>query len=187
PKLHFISGFSDHPALLEAFAEKGKEYALEDYDHILFSYHGLPKRQIRKGDLTGTCLKVPDCCRKNRRCYAAQCLMTTEGIARRLSLTAKRWTQTYQSRLGKEPWLRPYTGEVLQALAKRGIKKVLVFCPAFVCDCLETLEEISSQYKNEFLSAGGESLDLVEGLNDSAPWIEALERIVRDETSRAYV
>lgn len=182
PEMHFISSYSNHPAFIEAHLERAKEYDLSRYDHILFSYHGLPERQIKKADHTGTCLVEKDCCAKNPHCYAAQCLGTTTKITEGLGLSKENWTLAYQSRLGKSPWIKPYSDHILEQLAREGKKRVLVFSPAFVCDCLETLEEIGYQYQELFKEKGGEALDLVEGLNDHPKWIEAIERIICDRS-----
>ena len=180
PEVRFISNYPDHPKMIEAFASRGKEWELENFDHFVFSYHGLPQRQIHKGDQKGICLKVKDCCQNNPTCYAAQCNATTLGITKKLGIPEGKWSHTYQSRLGKSPWIEPYTDKVLKRLATEGRKKVLVFCPSFVADCLETLEEIGSQYKQEFQASGGETLELVKGLNDHPKWIETIESLVHD-------
>lgn len=179
PETRVVSTYFDHPSFIEAHVARAKEYDLEAYDHVLFSYHGLPERQVRKADDTATCLVQKDCCKKNLRCYAAQCLATTEKIAGELEIPHEKWNLVFQSRLGKSSWLKPYSDQVIEKLAKEGKKKVLVFSPAFVSDCLETLEEIGFQYKELFIHHGGESLDLVEGLNDHPKWIEAIERIIK--------
>jgi ferrochelatase len=182
PKMTFVDAFATHPALIEAFAEVAKDYPLADYDHVLFSYHGLPERQLKKADRRNWCLKTKDCCKQlcleNRPCYSAQCYATTAALVSRLGLAEGCYSVAFQSRLGREPWLQPYTGELITQLAKQGKKKVLVFCPAFVCDCLETLFEIGEEYAHEFKQAGGERLQLVRGLNDHPKWIEALEQIL---------
>ncbi|MCP5506553.1 MAG: ferrochelatase [Chlamydiales bacterium] len=178
PEMRFISSYWDHPAFIQAHLERAKEYDLSSYDHILFSYHGLPERQIQKADHTGTCLVKRDCCAKNPHCYAAQCFGTTTKMTEGLGLPKEKWTLSYQSRLGKSPWIKPYSDHVLEKLAEEGKKRVLVFSPAFVCDCLETLEEIGCQYQELFKAKGGEVLDLVEGLNDHPKWIDAIERII---------
>lgn len=178
PEVRVVSNYFDHPSFIEAHVARAKEYPIKDYDHILFSYHGLPEKHIKKADDTGTCLVQKDCCKKNPRCYAAQCLTTTEKITEKLKISRENWSLGFQSRLGKSPWLKPYADQELARLAKEGKKKVLVFSPAFVSDCLETLEEIGFQYKKLFIHNGGELLDLVEGLNDHPKWIEAIERII---------
>lgn len=175
PEVRFIDHYASHPLLIEAFSMRGEEYDLKSYDHIVFSYHGLPERQLKRG----TCLKAPDCCANNGWCYVAQCKATTEGIVKKLGIPKEKWSLSFQSRLGKEPWIQPYTDALLHSLARKK-KRVLVFCPAFVADCLETLEEIGSQYQKEFIAAGGETLDLVKGLNDHPKWIETLEDLIRE-------
>lgn len=181
PHVHFINNFATHPKFIQAFIENGKRYAIKDYDHVIFSFHGLPQRQIKKADLHGCCLKA-NCCknfnRDNQACYAAQCYATARGIINGLDIPEEKATVTFQSRLGKDPWIQPFTSDRLTELAKEKKKKVLLFSPSFVCDCLETLHEISIEYKHAFLQQGGEVLDLVESLNDQPHWVEALKEIV---------
>jgi ferrochelatase len=179
PKLIFINHFFDHPAMIDAFCARANQYAIVSYDHILFSFHGLPERQLRKANdccLTSHCCQT--LCQKNHSCYKAQCFATAGAIAERLDLNEKQYTICFQSRLGKEPWIQPYTSDVLHDCAKQGYKRLLVFSPSFVCDCLETTYEISSEYQREFKQLGGEELQLVEGLNDHPLWIKALQQIV---------
>jgi ferrochelatase len=178
PEIRLISSYWDHPAFIQAHLEKGKKYDLSKYDHILFSYHSLPERQIKKADPTGTCLVKKDCCKNNPHCYAAQCYGTTIKIAEGLGISKENWTLSYQSRLGKSPWMSPYSDHVLERLASEGKKRILVFSPSFVCDCLETLEEVQHQYQSLFKAKGGEVLDLVQGLNDHPQWIEAIKKII---------
>lgn len=182
PHVQLINNFADHPAFIEAFATKAASFSLDQYDHILFSYHGLPERQLRKADKGQWCLKKSDCCQtscsENKACYAAQCFATTQGIVDRLKMPNDRYSLCFQSRLGKEPWLQPYTSDVIQGLAKKGKKNVLVLCPSFICDCLETIYEIGEEYAAEFKHAGGEKLHLVPSLNDDPLWIKALTQIV---------
>lgn len=183
PKLMFIDHYCDHPQLIEAFAARADQYFLSSYDHILFSFHGLPERHIRKADRTGQCLSEGCCqkkCSSNRFCYKAQCFKTAQALASRLDLNEQNYTICFQSRLGKEPWLQPYTSDVLHACAAKGYKKLLVFCPSFVCDCLETTCEISHEYAEEFKKLGGHELQLVEGLNSHPSFIEALRVLVLD-------
>lgn len=179
PKLIFINHFFDHPIMIEAFCARANQYSLSSYDHILFSFHGLPERQLRKANnscLTSNCCQ--QLCSKNRHCYKAQCFATAYAIANQLNLDKKQYTISFQSRLGKEPWIQPYTSDVLHSFAKQGYKRLLVFSPSFVCDCLETIYEISSEYQREFKQVGGEELQLVEGLNDHPLWINALQQII---------
>jgi ferrochelatase len=182
PEISFVSYFLDHPKFIEAFAEIGRRYMREaDYEHFVFSYHGLPERQIRKGDATGTCLKG-DCCASwhagNRQCYRAQCFETTRRLAAALGIPEEKYTVCFQSRLGRETWVQPYTEDLVKDLPKRGIKKVLAFSPAFVADCLETTIEVGEEYKELFEEHGGEHWKLVESLNTHPLWIDLLANLV---------
>ena len=184
-----IEPFYDHPAFVKAFASVGAS-VLDSMqpDHILFSFHGLPERQILKSDDSGQCLAKPECCdamtAANRNCYRAQSYATARALAETLSLDEKRYTVCFQSRLGKIPWIKPYTDEALTELAQSGVKKLAVFCPAFVADCLETLEEIGMRAKEQFIEEGGEQLELVPSLNASDMWADAVCTIVRDQCMR---
>ncbi len=182
PKLSLINHYYKHPALIKAFCKAASSYPVDNYDHILFSFHGLPERHVLKANSCGHCLKVKDCCKeiskKNENCYAAECYATAQGIMKALNIPKEKASIAFQSRLGKDPWLRPYTGEVIKNLARHGACHLLVFCPSFVCDCLETIEEIGVEYAQEFVEAGGKKLDLVRGLNDSEEWVETLVQLV---------
>jgi ferrochelatase len=154
-------------------------------DHVLMSFHGLPERHMRKSDTTGThCLVQDDCCDRieyaNRNCYRAQCFATARALAKQLELEDDAYSVSFQSRLGRDPWIRPYTDHVIPKLARRGIKRVAVFCPAFVADCLETLEEIGIRAREEFEAAGGEKLELVPCLNSHPAWVDAVVQLVLD-------
>lgn len=159
PKITFIDSFANHAALIDAFCHVAGKNPLEDYDHYLFSFHGLPQRHIRKADQFDYCLKTKNCCQKkcreNEDCYSAQCYLTFESIAKKLNLPREKTSLAFQSRLGKDPWIEPFTPVVLEELVKHNKKKVLVFCPSFVCDCLETLYEIGVEYAAEFKKLGG--------------------------------
>lgn len=183
PSIAHINQFMDHPKFLEAFANNGKVLMEnQTYDHVVFSYHGLPERHIKNGSVGNQC-QLGTCCNvlseKNRYCYRAQCFYTSRQLAERLGLKEGGYTTTFQSRLGKDPWIKPYTDEVLKELPPKGIKKVLVYSPAFVSDCLETTIEVGEEFKEAFLEAGGEVWDLVPSLNDSQTWIECLEDLVK--------
>lgn len=184
PKLTFIDSFYDHPEFISALCERAANYELQSYDHILFSFHGLPERQIRKADSRGECL-TENCCQRecgsNRNCYKGQCYGTARAMARQLGLRDDSYTICFQSRLGKEPWLEPYTQEVIREYAAKGLQRMLVFCPAFVCDCLETTCEIAYEYAHEFKTLGGKELQLVEGLNDHPAWIAALKQMILEQ------
>ncbi len=182
PELHFVSRFYDHPKLLQAFVQRGKQYDIEQYDHVVFSYHGLPERQILKASRDGYC-QLGSCCskmtQKNFYCYRAQCFHTTRLIAEGLELDDEDYSVTFQSRLGNDPWLKPYTDKFLMELPEKGKKNVLVFSPSFVCDCIETTHEIGEENAEYFEEAGGEHLQLVEGLNTHPLFVEALEDIIK--------
>lgn len=188
PSLTFISHFATHPAFHEALSKVAEVYPIEKYDHVLFSYHGLPQRQLKKAD--PNCLPncpQTSCCTSQRFCYKAHCLATTKGVVERLHISPHKYSNCFQSRLGKEPWLEPYTSDRIVDLAKQGQRRVLVFCPSFVCDCLETLFEIGEEYGHLFKKAGGETLDLVPGLNDHPVWISALKKILIESPSSAII
>lgn len=179
PDISFVNSFYDDNAMIECFAENGRKYQPDDYDHVLFSFHGLPQRQLIKSDHgQGHCLKVANCCETltetNKSCYAAQAYYTGQQIAKQLNIPLEKYTVCFQSRLGTTPWMQPYTSEVISKLARDGKKRVLIFCPAFVADCLETIYEIQVEYKEQFIKEGGEKIQLVESLNNSAKWIESL-------------
>uniref|UniRef100_UPI0040483458 ferrochelatase n=1 Tax=Roseivirga sp. TaxID=1964215 RepID=UPI0040483458 len=180
--INYINQFMDHPKFIEAFAANGlKLMAKTKYDHVVFSYHGLPERHIKKGSVGNQC-QLGACCNhfheKNRYCYRAQCFYTSRLLAEKLGLSEDQYTVSFQSRLGKDPWVKPYTDEVLAELPKQGKKKVLAYSPAFIADCLETTVEVGGQFKEEFEEAGGEVWDLVPSLNDSEIWIECLKDLV---------
>ena len=185
PDISFINSFHDNDKMAEVFAQNANKYRPQEYDHVLFSYHGLPQRQLIKGDDSGKhCLKVENCCsvltENNKFCYSAQSFNTTRLIVKKLGIPKEKYTICFQSRLGKDPWVQPYTSQVIQDLAKKGVKRLLVLCPAFVADCLETVYEVSVEYAEEFKEHGGEFVQLVESLNDHPLWIEALEDMVKN-------
>lgn len=173
PKLKMIDAFYNHPKVIQAFAQNAKPFELTSYDKVLFSFHGLPVRQLKKA--SPVCKRDPDCCQKNFCCYSAQSYKMADLIAQELNLAKDRYEICFQSRLGKEPWIEPYTSDVIRRLSKEGAKKLLVFCPAFVADCLETIHEIGVEYNEEFQASGGERIDLVPSLNSSDTWVEALK------------
>jgi ferrochelatase len=185
PPLSVLPPYYDDPGLLDAWKEVAKP-ALEAFkpDHVLMSYHGLPEFHVRKGDPTGShCLCREDCCEvsvpANQYCYRHHCMMTTRGIIDRLELRPEQWSLSFQSRLGRDPWLRPYTDETLAKLGEKGVKRLAVLCPAFVADCLETLEEIGMQGKETFLEHGGEEYLLVPCLNSHPAWADACANLLK--------
>lgn len=185
PNISFINSFHDNEGMIATFADNALKYQPETYDHILFSFHGLPQRQLKKCDHTQSyCLQVDGCCNTlndtNKFCYSAQSHDTARLIAEKLNIPKEKYTICFQSRLGSDPWVQPYTSEIVAKLANEGKKRLLVFCPAFVADCLETVYEVTTEYGDEFKALGGEHVQLVESLNDSPIWIDALEKMARE-------
>lgn len=179
PDVSFVNHFYDNELMIEAFADHGVACKPQCYDHVLFSFHGVPQRHLIKSGCTLNHGNGENRCgenltEENKSCYAAQCYRTAQLIADRLDLPKRKYSVSFQSRLGNDPWIQPYTSETLINLARAGKKKVLVFCPAFVSDCLETIYEIQIEGQETFLKAGGELLQLVPSLNNSRIWIEAL-------------
>lgn len=177
-KLTFLKPYYNDPAYIEALAENMKPYLNEEYDNILFSYHGVPARHIMKSDITGKhCLKVNDCCNTpsvaHQYCYRHQCFTTTRLVTEKLGIPKEKYSISFQSRLGKG-WLEPFTDVRLEQMPKEGIKKLLILCPAFVSDCLETLEEIEERGKESFMGAGGETYKMIPCLNTHPLWVKAL-------------
>jgi protoporphyrin/coproporphyrin ferrochelatase len=190
PWIHVVPPFYDEADFIEAFAKVARETGVHEADHLLLSFHGLPERHCRKSDTSGNhCLVKSDCCdaivEANRHCYRAQCFATARGLVATLGLAEGRYTVCFQSRLGRTPWIRPYTDELLDKLAKDGVKKLAVMCPAFVADCLETIEEIGIRARDQFRAAGGEQLTMIPSLNASAPWVELVARLARRATATA--
>jgi protoporphyrin/coproporphyrin ferrochelatase len=184
-KLATFAPYYDHPMYINALTESIRPYLQQDFDKLIFSYHGVPERHIRKGDVTGChCLKVNDCCHvespAHKQCYRHQTIITTELVTKALGLPNEKVEQSFQSRLGKDPWLNPYTAVRLAELPKEGVKKILVSCPAFVSDCLETLEEIAEEGKHIFMEAGGESFTMIPCLNTSTLWVQAIVSWISD-------
>ena len=186
PALSFVNDFYENELMVEVFAEQGKKHGPENYDHVLFSYHGLPVRQLYDNEPSGKhdC-KAAGCTHEinhqNRLCYVAQCYATSRAIAQKAGIPFEKYTVCFQSRLGKTPWIQPYTSDVLEEQAKKGSKKLLVFSPAFVADCLETVHEIGIEYDEEYKELGGEKVQLVESLNEHPKWIEALRKLALSE------
>lgn len=183
--LDILPPFYDQPEYIEALASSARPYLNEGYDHLLLSFHGLPERHIQKVDPTGThCLKSLDCCQRAsdrvlQTCYRAQCLKTSEALTSALGINQEQWTMTFQSRLGRTKWIEPYTDATFENLAAQGVKNLLVMCPAFVADCLETLEEIGIEGRDIFQSAGGDKLTLIPCLNDQSQWVQTLVSLCR--------
>ncbi|MFD1001906.1 ferrochelatase [Ohtaekwangia kribbensis] len=180
PELKFVSQYFDHPSYIEAFAERGRKYNINEYDHVLFSYHGLPERQVDKVYDEGLC-SDHDCeheiTEENRYCYKATCYATTRLLAAKLNIPQEKYTVCFQSRLDQK-WLKPFSDEVVRQCGDKGMKKILVFSPAFTADCLETIIEIGDEYQEIFTEHKGEKVQLVESLNDHPLWIKCLKELV---------
>lgn len=178
-RLSFIRPFYREPGYINALAESIRPYLTEEFDYLLFSYHGLPERHIRKADPTHHhCLRQADCCTldstAHRTCYRHQIITTMELTARQLGLPSGKYGFSFQSRLGRESWLKPYSVQVLEELPKKGVKKLLVVCPAFVADCLETLEEMAMEGRDTFMNSGGESFQFIPCMNTQPAWVDQL-------------
>ncbi len=178
-----VPPFYAHPAYIDALAESIRPYLAQPFDHVLFSYHGIPERHVRQGDLTGDHCLREGCCRKpslaHAQCYRHHCTVTTDLVTQKLQLDPSRFTMCFQSRLGAEKWLQPYTAELLAELPRNGVKDLVIACPAFISDCLETLEEIAVEGKKIFMEAGGRNYTMVPCLNTHPAWVKALAQLVR--------
>jgi ferrochelatase len=186
PELHVetVPPFYADADYIEALSATIQPALTRPYDHLLFSYHGLPVRHLRKADSSRAhCTRVPDCCHRcspaHATCYKAQVARTTELVATRAGLDPARYSISFQSRLVGEPWLEPFTDAVLKRLPAAGCKRLLVVTPAFTADCLETLEEIRIAGRQTFLQAGGESFEHIPCLNDQPAYIDFLAGRVR--------
>jgi ferrochelatase len=185
PPLEILGAFYDEPEFAQSWAAlAGPGLAAFQPDHVLFSFHGLPEDQIRASDRTrGHCLASPDCCSAPAadlsRCYRAQCFRTAEGLRRALALPKEKTSSAFQSRLGPTPWIQPFTDKELPLLRERGIRRLAVFCPSFVADCLETLEEVGIRLREQWLELGGEALWLAPCLNGDARFAEAVAGWIR--------
>jgi protoporphyrin/coproporphyrin ferrochelatase len=176
--------YFDAPDYIEALVACSQKDLQGGYDHLLFSFHGIPERHLRKSDPTGChCLAKENCCEisspAHATCYRAQCFKTVAAFAARANVPKDKYSVSFQSRLGKDPWLKPYTDLELAEFPKRGIKKLLVICPAFVSDCLETIEEIGMRGRETFLGAGGTEFAQIPCLNEHPLWLSALEKMAR--------
>lgn len=180
-QLHFIRPFYNNEDYLHALSMSIRPYLDGEYDHILFSYHGVPKRHILKGDITGShCLKTDNCCEAgsvaHAQCYRHQCLATTKLVAAGLKIPENKYSHSFQSRLGREEWLKPYTDFRLKEFPALGVKKLLIVCPAFVSDCLETLQEIALEGRHSFMEAGGETFMMIPCLNANDVWVQVIKK-----------
>lgn len=184
-RISFIKPFYNEENYLNALAASMQPWLEKEYDHILFSYHGIPERHLRKtgGGNGCNCMKVPNCCEVNTMahdtCYRHQVFTTTRLVAEKLGLPKDKYSISFQSRLGKG-WLEPFTDVRLEQMPKEGIRKLLVICPAFISDCLETLEEIAERGKETFMEAGGEYYEMIPCLNTHPLWVDTLATWVND-------
>jgi protoporphyrin/coproporphyrin ferrochelatase len=181
PHISFIDKFFYHPAFIDSLAEIARPYLnKESFDYFVFSYHGVPERQILKASRDNYCKLNDKCCsvyhQKNEFCYRAQCFETSRLLAKALQIPTEKYAVSFQSRLGKDPWILPYTDDLLKTLPAKGYKKVLAFSPAFVADCLETTIEVGEEFKEMFREAGGEHWELVESLNVHPSWVSFLAK-----------
>ncbi|WP_337866766.1 ferrochelatase [Ignavibacterium sp.] len=185
PEIKFLGQFFDNEGYLNTIVEQSKKYKLEEYDHILFSYHGLPERQVDKVYFDSKPCSDHKCDEElndeNIYCYKATCYATTRMLVKKLNIPLDKYTVCFQSRLDKK-WLEPFSDKVVIEQAKKGAKRLLVFSPAFVADCLETIVEIGIEYQKLFEEHGGEKVQLVESLNDHPLWIKTLKEMVLKES-----
>lgn len=183
--LEVVPPYYDDPDYIESLVASAADLLAQDYDHLLFSFHGIPERHLQKSDPAGGHQEIPEgyCCEEGDpsfpTCYRAQCFKTMDAFVKKAGIPKEKYSHSFQSRLGREPWLKPYTDHVIDELPGKGIKKLLVICPVFISDCLETIEEIGMRGKEDFVKAGGESLELIPCLNEHPRWLDALETITK--------
>jgi ferrochelatase len=180
-KLNVIAPFYQHQDYISALVESAKPYLTQPFDHLIFSYHGLPESHITKLDDSGEhCLKKENCCdiadACHATCYKHQVTRTTQEFVKQTKLDERQYSIAFQSRLGRAKWLEPTTEDTAKQLAQQGAKNILVICPAFVTDCLETLEEIAIQLQESFEQAGGETVTLIPCMNTHPKWVETLSK-----------
>ncbi len=190
-KIHYVQPFYNREMYINCLAESIREKLPAEFDALQFSYHGVPERHIYKTDPTNTC-NLNDCCSRpenpsHQFCYRHQCYRTTELVIEKLGIPKEKTIVSFQSRLGKDKWIEPYTDQTLENLPKKGVKKLAVVCPAFVSDCLETLEEIAMEGQEEFLKAGGESFHYLPCLNDEDAWIEVVKNLCEEKLNEFYL
>ena len=183
-KLTVQPPYFDSPDYIAALVASAAGYLEKDFDHLLFSYHGIPERHLRKSDPTGChCLAKENCCEVSSpalgTCYRAQCFATTAAFVKLAGVPRGKYSVSFQSRLGRDPWLKPYTDYELPRLATEGKKKMLVICPAFVSDCLETIEEIGIRGCAEFMAGNGQEFTRIPCMNEHLQWVAALEKMAQ--------
>ncbi len=188
PHLRFVNDLYAEPEFIGAWSQLiRQQLAPGAVDHVIFSYHGLPERAIKKIDDAGVC-QFGACCESitdcNRLCYRAQCVATTRGIVKSLGWDSSYYSIAFQSRFGRQVWVQPYLDQHILEQVRLGRKKVAVLTPSFVSDCLETIHEIGNEYRHQFMAAGGEQFRLIPNLNDSAHWLDAVYKIASLHLSR---
>jgi len=181
-QLNVLQPFYDEPEYIDALVASVRPHLEQPFDHLLLSFHGLPERHLQKLNPGHSLDGAGDCCQDASpqvlaKCYRGQCFRTAKAFAGQMGLADEQWSVSFQSRLGRAKWIEPYTEARLDELAKQGVKKLLVMCPAFVADCIETLEEIGDRGREQFRAAGGEDLVLVPCLNDDPQWARALNAL----------
>lgn len=191
-RLNVVPPFYKDAKYIQSLANSIKPFLEKPFDHILFSYHGIPERHVKKTDSTKShCLIAGDCCQvsseAHQTCYRHQVMKTTELVTNALELPKEKFSVSFQSRLGADAWLKPSTAEQLSRFPKQGIKKLLILCPAFVSDCLETLEEIEMEGRETFMENGGEEFTVIPCLNDRDEWIETLAALVARQSGSALI
>jgi protoporphyrin/coproporphyrin ferrochelatase len=189
-RLRVVPPFYNHPTYIQALANSIKPHLKKPYDHILFSYHGIPERHVKKTDPTRShCLIRENFCTKSTVahtfCYRHQVFATTQLVANQLELSKEKFSSSFQSRLGADAWLKPFTAAQLMEFPKQGIKKLVIACPAFVSDCLETVEEIEMEGRETFIKNGGEEFTLIPCLNESDEWINTLTELIRTQMTQS--
>lgn len=183
PSFTVIRDFYQYPGFINAQAALIKPHVAH-HDYLLFSYHGIPERHIIHTECLQVCTKMcPSITPENRSCYRAQCYATTRELAKKLNLPEEKYAMAFQSRLGKTPWIKPYTDELLPELAKKGIKRLAVSCPSFAADCLETLEEIGIRAQKQWHQLGGEQLTLIPCVNDSELWVNSIPNLILSDNT----
>jgi len=182
-RIDTLQPFYNDPDYIDILADSMRPYVEAPFDQLLFSYHGIPERQVKKSDPSHAhCLCTTDCCNianpAHATCYRHQCLTMTRLVVEKLGLSNDQWSVSFQSRLLNDPWLRPFTDETLKEMPSQGVKRLRVVCPSFITDCLETLEEIAVEGKEIFLANGGTDYELIPCLNENPAWIEYLKNRV---------
>lgn len=182
PAVRVVGDFYGHPKFISSLASVAQQ-CLDSFkpDHVLMSYHGLPELHV-KASTSGYCFSENNCCvqltTKNRFCYRAQCFETSRRLASVLGLSEQKYSVSFQSRLGKIPWIQPFTDKILADLYQQGVRRLAVTVPSFVADCLETIEEIGDRARADWMALGGEAFALIPSLNADPRWVEALGEIV---------